>query len=185
MGFSLRLPETDFAREFVVDERPEPLSLLGAGDGMGGDPTQTDLMSLVASVMRENEKLASLARQLEATRALGSDKETLRVIRSLLPVLDSFDRVCEMARDFETSEILANWLRSVEAVQARLLQTLERQGLESLDPLGERVDLDRDEVVDVRHTLDHPSDTVVEVRRRGYRFQGKMIRDAQVVVAQK
>jgi molecular chaperone GrpE (heat shock protein) len=105
------------------------------------------------------------------------------VVRSLLPVLDSFERVCEMARDFPMDEVLANWLRSIEGIQARLVGSLERIGLEVVSPLGQRVNLDRDDVVEVRPSLDHPDETVIQVARRGYRFRGRMLRDAQVVVA--
>ena len=81
------------------------------------------------------------------------------------------------------TDVLANWLRSVEGIQERVLSALERQGLEVVNPLGLGVDLNRDEVVEYRPTQAEPGDTVLEVRRRGYRFRGKMIRDAQVVVA--
>jgi molecular chaperone GrpE len=149
----------------------------------GGEAVaEADLLTLAARVMIENERLESLATQLE--QSAQTDEETVRLVRALLPVLDSFDRVCTMARGFAASEVMTNWLRSVEGVQARLLQTLERRGLERIDPLGQPVDLDRDEVVEYRAVPGHPGETVVEVRRLGYGFRGKILRDAQVVVAQ-
>jgi molecular chaperone GrpE len=165
----------------VVDEQPEALWVEDSGAGDASPVTEADLTTLAARVMVDNERLERLATQLE--RSAKTDEETQRLVRSMLPVLDSFDRVCEMARGFETSEVLTNWLRSVERVEARLLQTLESQGLEVLDPLGEEVDLNRDEVVEYRSSKGHPGDTVIEVRRKGYRFRGKLLRDTQVVIA--
>jgi molecular chaperone GrpE (heat shock protein) len=44
--------------------------------------------------------------------------------------------------------------------------------------------LDRHEVVEVLHTNSIPDETIVEVRQKGYTLNGKIIRDAKVVVAQ-
>lgn len=166
----------DLPPVFVVDEAPLPLAEVPAA-------AEADLLTLAARALLEQERLAALAADLERSRSRSTDQETLRVLRQLLPVLDSFDAVCRMAEEFEASQELANWLQSVEGVQARLLQTLERLGLERLDPLGESVDLDRDEVVEYRPTAGHPGDSIIEVRRCGYRFRGKTLRDTQVVVA--
>jgi molecular chaperone GrpE len=178
------LPETDFAREFVVDEAKLPvyplLDTAGGSDAVAG----ADLLTLVARAQVENERLVALAKRLEQSQSRGADQETLTTVRTLLPVLDSFERVLEIARGFRMDEVLANWLRSVEGIQIRLLQALERVGLEPVNPLGQAVDLDRDEVVDVRPSSEHSDETVIEVRRSGYRFRGRILRDAQVVVAQ-
>lgn len=183
MGLRMRLPWTDAARQFVVDETPEPLYALDQEAGAPGALGGADLLELVSRAMLENERLVALAGRLEQSQSRGADEEVLRVVRSLLPALDSFDRILEMARGFDMTDVLANWLRSVEGIQERVLSALERQGLEVVDPLGQGVDLNRDEVVEYRRTQAQPGDTVLEVRRRGYRFRGKMIRDAQVVVA--
>jgi molecular chaperone GrpE len=176
--------EPELTRQFVVDERPEPI--YPASDLPEGVQAvaEADLLTLVARVMVENERLVELTDRLERQAGAGSDQEVLRLAKSLLPVLDSFDRVLEMGRGFEATEVFANWLVSIESIQSRLTQTLMRLGLEPLDPLGQEVDLDRDEVVEVRATRETPSNRILEVRRKGYRFRGKMIRDAQVVVAQ-
>ncbi len=178
------LPTPDFTREFVVDETPELLGDIGE-DGRDDNPgAEADLMTLIGGAMLENERLGDLAHRLEQSVGGNQDEEAMRIVRTLLPVLDNFDRVCDAARGFETSEVLTNWLRSVESIHARLLQGLGGVGLEPLSPLGQKVDLERDEVVEYRPTEDHASDTVIEVRRRGYRFRGRCLRDAQVIVAQ-
>lgn len=183
-----RWAESELTAQFTVDEPRESLYAADVSEdaprGEGPAVAGADLLTLVARVLVENERLAALATQLKTTAGAETDQEALRVVKSLLPVLDSFDRILEMGRGFEGGPELANWLLSVETVQARLLQTLERLGLEPVDPLGQPVDLDRDEVVAVRPAPGQPPDTIVEVRRKGYRFRGKMIRDAQVIVAQ-
>ncbi len=177
-------PEAEVTRQFTVDESPEPLYPLANLPEGDQAVAEADLLTLISRVMVDNERLTELTQRLERTAGSGSDQELLRLVKSLLPVLDSFDRVLEMGRGFEANEVLANWLLSIESIQSRFVQTLMRLGLEPLEPLGKPVDLDRDEVVQVRPTLDYPAEHIMEVQRKGYRFRGKMIRDAQVVVAQ-
>ena len=52
-----------------------------------------------------------------------------------------------------------------------------------MDPIGKKVNLDRHEVVEVIYNDSIPDETVVEVRQKGYIFEGKVLRDARVVVA--
>jgi molecular chaperone GrpE (heat shock protein) len=54
-----------------------------------------------------------------------------------------------------------------------------------VNPIGQKVDLDRHEVVEVIRTEGVPDETIVEVRQKGYTFNGKTLRDARVVVAKK
>jgi molecular chaperone GrpE len=76
-----------------------------------------------------------------------------------------------------------NWLKSIAVIQSRMLQLFERFGLRTMDPVGQRIDLDRHEVIEVLRTDSLPDETIVEVRQKGYIFDGKVLRDARVVVA--
>ena len=49
--------------------------------------------------------------------------------------------------------------------------------------MGKKVDLNLHEVVEYRASADHPNDTVIGERQKGYVLRGKLLRDAKVVVA--
>jgi molecular chaperone GrpE len=160
--------------EFVVDEKPEPVYLSREED-------QDDLCGLVQRVMSENERLQGLTEELE--KRSKQPVEIEKFIRSLLPTLDSFDWVLNLARGFQASEDIDNWLRSVESIYFRLLKMLENYGLYQLKTVGKKVDLNLHEVVEYRRSTDRPNDVVISERQKGYVFRGKLLRDAKVVVA--
>ncbi len=162
------------ADEFVVDEKPVAV-YLGPGEN------RADLKQLVSQVLVENERLQDLTDQLKKRQAQPAELEKL--LRGLLPTLDSFDRVLHLARSYPQSEEIDNWLKSVESVYFRLLAMLEGFELYQMKTVGQKVDLDLHEVVEYRKSDEHPSDIVISERQKGYAFRGKLLRDAKVVVA--
>jgi molecular chaperone GrpE len=184
-----------FKNEFVVDELPEDVPDLSPrnkptttwqerGNTPGADTVDPhDLSSQMASLLREQERLEHLARHLKTQREAPGREELQKFLRSSLTVLDGFDRVTQMAQALPPSQEVHNWLKSVAAIQSRMMGLCERFGLRAMDPVGNQVDLDMHEVIEVLHTNSIPDETVVEVRQKGYLLDGRILRDAQVVVA--
>ncbi len=139
------------------------------------------LVQAIGRILGEHEQLVDHARELESRR--GESEEMERHVKGLLPVVDAMERVLDYAREAPPSEELTNWLKSVEGVYYRLVKSLEQQGLEPLSTVGKPVDLNCQEVVEYIPSKEHGHDRVVSERQKGYRFRGKLIRDAKVVVA--
>ena len=160
--------------EFVVDEKPAPVHFLRAEN-------EEDLGEGLSALMIENERLQDLADELSRRNAQPQEME--KFIKTRLPTLDSFDRVLSLAREYPKSDEIDNWLKSVESISFRLLSMLEGYGLYQLKTVGAKVNLDLHEVVEYRPSVDHPNDTVISERQKGYVFRGRLLRDAKVVVA--
>jgi molecular chaperone GrpE len=160
--------------EFVIDEKPLPVYLSEAEDS-------ADLVELTSRILSENEELQRL--NVELQQRSGSPADLEKMLRGLLPTLDSFDRVLHLARSYPQSEAIDNWLKSVESIYFRLLSLLETYGLYQLKSVGSKVDLNLHEVVEYRPSADHESETVISERQKGYVFRGKLLRDAKVVIA--
>lgn len=141
---------------------------------------QADVLSMASETLRENERLHLLARDLEMTS--GRPEELEKMMKNLLPTLDGFDRVLHLGRSYTQSDVVDNWLKSVESIYFRLLNTLENYGLYQMRTVGSRVDLNLHEVVEYRPSADHQNDTVISERQKGYILRGKLLRDAKVVV---
>jgi molecular chaperone GrpE len=165
--------------EFVIDERPVAVAERSprAADTSGGE----DLVEQLSALFAENERLTATAKLLE--RAKGDSDEVESMIRRMLPVLDGFERILTTGREFPDDHPITNWLRSVEGLYFRLKNLLEKSGLFGIEVVGQPVNLDLHEVVEYRCSPDHKPDTVIAVRHRGYVFRGRLIREAQVVVA--
>ena len=169
--------------EFVIDEQPVAL------EGCALDPTEpaerraeaVDLVGQLNALLAENEQLAVTANLLESAKGESDEMESM--MRRILPVLDGFERILAVGRDFPDDHPITNWLHGVEGLYFRLKNLLEKVGLFGIEAVGQPVNLDLHEVVECCCSPDHEPDTVIAVRQRGYAFRGRLIRDAQVVVA--
>lgn len=168
-----------FADTFLIDETPLSVMTQARGEGEAG--AARDMMETIAHILREREALELRARELESQA--GDPEAEFRMMRQMLPVLDAMERVMECGRDCPPSPELDNWLKSVETVYFRLLKTLRRLGLEPLECAGKPVDLDTQEVVEYIPSTEYGHNFVVSERAKGYRFKGRLLRDAKVVVA--
>jgi molecular chaperone GrpE len=162
------------ADEFEIDEQPLPVFL-------SEDEGQAGIVELTTKILAENERLQDLTTKLQKHSA--APAETDKLIKGLLPTLDSFDRVLHLARSYPQSEAIDNWLKSVESIYFRLLNLLETHGLYQLKSVGSKVDLNLLEVVEYRPSTVHENETVISELQNGFVFRGKLLRDAKVVVA--
>ncbi|MBX7247069.1 MAG: nucleotide exchange factor GrpE [Candidatus Sumerlaeaceae bacterium] len=160
--------------EFVIDEKPVQTYLTR-------EEGQEDLTELVGKIMIENDRLQDLTEELK--RKSAQPVEVEKFMKTILPTLDSFDWVLNVARGAQKSEEVDNWLKSVESIYFRLLKMLENHGLYQLKTIGKKIDLNLHEVVEYRQSDEHPNDVVIGERQKGYVFRNKLLRDAKVVAA--
>jgi molecular chaperone GrpE (heat shock protein) len=147
-----------------------------------------DAISMVSELMRREEasrreaELAKL-RAAAASEGGGDNKQMVQLMKQLLTVLDSLERIAEAGRGMTPSPELANWLKSIDALYARALSVLERFGLAQMRSLGQVVNLDYHEVIEYRPSPNHPANTIIAEPQKGYVFNNRLLRDAKVVVA--
>lgn len=94
------------------------------------------------------------------------------LILKLLPFLDSLDKAEAFIKD-----------EGLKIVKEQFEKTLRDEGLVELDVLGKEFDPYTAEVVDM--VEGEKDNMVVEVLRKGYQFNGKILRVAQVKVSKK
>ncbi|WP_241157315.1 nucleotide exchange factor GrpE [Adlercreutzia sp. ZJ242] len=112
--------------------------------------------------------------QREAEKARATEK----LVTSLLPVLDDFERTIAYAND--NGEV--GLLGGVEAVHAKLVDTLVKGGVEIIDPAGEAFDALEAQAVATVPDETVPDETVAQVYQKGYRMGAKVLRPAMVTV---
>lgn len=126
------------------------------------------------------DEYSRLARGMLERLELRDELEDL--LQSLIPVLDSFDRIDAHARDGWSPDDPAALLTTVERIASQLRGALGEAGLVVFGEPGDSVDLSRYEIVGVKEDADAAKDTVVEVVRRGYQRDGRVFRPAEVIV---
>jgi molecular chaperone GrpE len=113
-------------------------------------------------------------REREDIRLAGVEE----MIRELLPVLDNFDRALQHAEDDSGA-----FLQGIEMIAKQLWDTLERRGVEEVDPVGQQFDPELHEAVQRVEDGQHPPGTVAWVMLKGYTMGDRLIRPAMVGVA--
>jgi molecular chaperone GrpE len=154
------------------------------------DPGEAVVAELVAARAEAESYLDDLRRlqaEFDNYRKRTMREQTARIasasqalVAKLLPVLDNFELAvshAEQSRDFD------RMLKGVEMVFGELREVLSNEGLVSIESEGKPFDPERHEaVVAVEQDGAEPG-TVVDVIRKGYEFNGRVLRPAMVKVA--
>lgn len=82
----------------------------------------------------------------------------------------------------EMTEALASWLDGLELVHERFLALLSAEGIIMIEAEGKAFDPHFHVAVGAEERTDVPADTIVDVRRRGYRQGDRVLRYAEVIV---
>lgn len=114
------------------------------------------------------------AEQRETEKARAAEK----LVSSLLPVLDDFERTI----DYATKNGEIGLLDGVSAVHTKLVNVLTKDGVEVIDPKGEAFDALEAQAVATVDDASVPDETVADVYQKGYKMGSKVLRPAMVTV---
>ena len=112
--------------------------------------------------------------QREAERARAAEK----LVTSLLPVIDDFERTIDYAEQNGEGELLSG----VQAVHTKLVDVLSRDGVIVIDPVGEAFDALECQAVATVEDDSVFDETVAQVYQKGYKMGSKVLRPAMVTV---
>ena len=190
-GPSATDPSTDVsgpASDVPCGEGEVPVTGIPAdGDPVGdqvdedaeGDPV-LDVMAVLEAerdgylldLQRATAEFANYRRQADRRTAEVGGRARGDLAEKLLPVFDACDLALEHGAD------------DVAPIRASLVQALEPAGLEVLDPVDEPFDPNRHDAVLHEPAVDgdDAGQVVVEVLRRGYAWEGRVLRPAMVRV---
>ena len=115
------------------------------------------------------------AEQREAGRATASEG----LVSDMLPVLDDFERSISFAEDNGEKGLLDG----VKAVHSKLINTLEKNGTEVIEPEeGEAFDALQHQAVSTVEDKEKFDESIAGVMQKGYKMGNKVIRPAMVSV---
>ena len=114
------------------------------------------------------------AEQREAEKVRAAEK----LVTSLLPVIDDFERTIDYAAKNGEAELLDG----VRAVHTKLVDVLQRDGVVVIDPAGEAFNALEHQAVATVPDAEAFDETVRDVYQRGYKLGTKVLRPAMVTV---
>ncbi len=150
---------------------------------------ERDLKALLAEAELKRDEYLELARRTQADfenyrkrMAAEVQAAALRgkgeMARELIEAVDNLERA--LASAGESTDGLAG---GVEMVLRGMREALSRNGIEEVDPRGEKFDPTHHEALSTLPVEGTEPGVVVEVMQKGYRFGEQLLRPARVVVS--
>ena len=153
----------------------------------------TDLVERLDEAEREKDQFRSMALRYRAdlenykkraTQELAETREraNAQLLLKLIGVADNFHRAVNYLPE---DAIDVSWFEGVQLVQRSLENMLHSEGLSRIETaIGQPFDVSQHEAVFFEQTDEVDEGTVVRIIRDGYRLHSRVLRAAQVSVAQ-
>lgn len=140
---------------------------------------------LETSLAKEKDSYIRLLAEFETFRRRNAEEKlelvksaSSETIKGLLPVLDDCERAMEMLS--QSSDEAAK--EGTALIFNKLMQYLNKKGLEKIEAMGAKFDVDFHEAVAQIPVEEEKKGLVYDVVQTGYLFGGKVLRYAKVVV---
>ncbi len=170
---------TEPSPEFVAEE-----AFLDAR-GAEIETLQAQIAELKNAVLRERADSDNLRKRFEREKESALKFGSEKLIKELLPVIDSLTLGLEAAKAHEAEgrQALDHFIEGSSMTLKLLLDVLQKNGVSELDPVGEKLDPELHQALSVIPSPDAEPNTILHVAQKGYLLNGRVIRAAQVIVA--
>lgn len=128
-------------------------------------------------LLRRTAEFDNFRKRVERERLDMSEYAGMETVKTLLPILDDFDRaVKQPCAD-------AVYAKGVELIHTRLYEMLKKTGLEAIVAEGQIFDPNLHQGIEMVATDEAEDQTILAEYQRGYRYKGKLLRPSMVKVA--
>ena len=141
------------------------------------DELQKKLDDTIALLQRNQADFDNFRKRNASVRADSYDEGKRDCIKSLLPVLDDFDRVAE------SDSAADGWADGVKLVHKKLADILKKEGLEEI-PSDGAFDPNLHNAVMTEAVEGMESGNIVQTFQKGYQVKDKIIRHSMVKVSE-
>jgi molecular chaperone GrpE len=180
------------SRKPVTDPLENPLD---TNPDVSGDQAEVDPPAALEAITAERDRLAAenselqdrflrfqaefqnFRKRADKDRLEFSEYASMEAVRTLLPIIDDFERALQT----ETAD--KTYAQGMDLIRQRLFDTLKKLGLEPMVVQGEPFDPHVHHAVEMVETEEAPDHTVLAEYQRGYNFKGRLLRPAMVKVA--
>lgn len=108
-------------------------------------------------------------------------------VQSLVSVIDNFERSLDLTNNAENKADINidSLIEGIELTRKDFLSTLEKFGVEVLNPVHEKFDPQYHEAMSMLPSGEHEPNTVLQVLQKGYLLNQRLVRPAMVIVSKK
>ncbi len=130
-------------------------------------------------LVRRQAEFDNFRKRTERERAEYLQWAGMETVKDLIPVLDDFERALKV----EGGSL--EYVKGVEMINTRMVETLKKLGLEPIEAVGKTFDPHQHQAIERVESDAVPDNTVLGEFQRGYNFKGKMLRPSMVKVSVK
>ena len=190
-------PDRNLTPSGAGEDHGNPAQGSASNAPSAGDELEQDIAALLSDTQRERDEYLELAqrtkadfenyrKRMAAEVQAASSRGKVELAAQLIGVIDNLERALaaagvEPGSDKAPAEPLAE---GFFLTYRELCAVLERAGIESFDPAGERFDPAWHEALQKLPVEGTEPGTVVETLQKGYRLGEQLIRPARVVVSE-
>lgn len=137
------------------------------------------------AVLRERADQDNLRKRFEREKESALKYGSEKLVKDLLPVLDSLTLGLDAAKAHESEgkQALDQFIAGSAMTLKLLLEILEKNGITEINPVGEKLDPEQHQALSAIPSPDAEANTILHVAQKGYLLNGRVIRAAQVIVA--
>jgi molecular chaperone GrpE len=198
----MTFPESGGPRESTPADRPDSTPPAGGASPAGvpfsplGDAAEEARVEHdLDALLSERDEYLDLAKRTKADfenyrKRMSSEVQAAaargkaELAREVLPALDDLERAIEAAGLDPEGDSPDGLAHGVLLVFRSLREALARNGIEAVNPQGERFDPSLHEALSKQPADGAEPGTVIEVMQKGYRLGEQLVRPARVVVAE-
>ena len=142
----------------------------------------TDVASFQDIALRAEAEMQNVRRRSERDIENAHKFGLERFLQSLLPVVDSIEKAIESSEQAEPAED-DSVMDGIKLCHKLLLDALERENVEVVDPLGEPFDPTAHEAISMVEKPELEPNSVFAVVQKGYKLNSRLVRPAMVMVS--
>ncbi len=107
------------------------------------------------------------------------DEGALRIIKGFMEIVDNFEKALESAK---SSTDINAFIKGVQMIHYQLVRFLQEHGIERIEEKTE-FNPQEHEALETVVSKEHKPNEIVKILQTGYKYKGKVIRPAKVIVA--
>jgi molecular chaperone GrpE len=179
------VPEADVVNQGEQSSAQNETQTPEAGAGTG-DPRdqvvrlQAERDALFDRLARQQAEFENLRKRSAREQAEFRDYAAANTVKSLLPILDSFDMALKSQ---ETSGNGNDLRKGLEIIRKQMDEVLSKLGVQQVPAKGEPFDPRFHEAIEMVESSDAEDNHVLDELQRGYKLKDRLLRPAMVRVA--
>ena len=180
--------EEETIEKKVLEQVEVDNEIVPSGQQDFGDEVEVSVDEALAAALLEVEKYRDTALRAEAEMQ-NLQRRTLRDVENahkfgaekfvpnILPVVDSLEKAIDSTGD--SVDAIAEGVRLCHKL---MVDTLTKEGVEIIDPVGEPFDPNEHQAMSMVDNLEMEPNSVVAVVQKGCKLNGRLVRPAMVMV---